>query len=118
VEHPLIGVWMIEIALEGRPRREFATSAYHEDGSMTLTTSGYAAHGVWVATGDRAARIRAMAPLGPAEGQVGWQTLEAELEVSQDGATVSLRGVYLRPTPSGVETRITISGSGERIHLT
>jgi len=117
VEHPLIGVWTIEIGLEGRPRREFATSAYHQDGSMTLTTSGYAAHGVWVATGDRAARIRAVAPLGPAEGQAGWQTLEAELEVSQDGATVSLRGVYSRPTPSGVATRITISGSGERLLL-
>ena len=115
MEHPLIGVWSIEITLEGRPRREFATSTYHPDGSMTLTTSGYAANGVWSATSERAVRIRAMAPLGPAEGQPGWQTLEAEVEVSPDGRMIALRGVYARPPPSGVPMKIPINGSGERL---
>lgn len=114
-EHPLIGVWSVEIRLEGRPRREFATSVYHPDGSMSVNTSGYAAQGVWNATSASAARIRAMAPLGPSEGQNGWQILEAEVEVSQDGRAISLRGVHSRPTPSGIPNRTPISGSGERL---
>jgi hypothetical protein len=116
-KHPLIGVWSVEISLEGRPRREFATSVFHPDGSMSLGTSGYTAHGVWNATGARAARIRAMAPLGPDEGRPGWQILEADCEVSQDGGSVSLRGAYTRPTPSGVPNRIPISGPGKRLVL-
>jgi hypothetical protein len=114
-KHPLIGVWSVEIRLEGRPRREFATSVYHPDGSMSLSTSGYAAHGVWNATSPSAARIRAMAPLGPSEGQPGWQILEADVEVSQDGRSVSLRGVHSRPTPSGISNKTPIDGSGERL---
>ena len=115
MEHPLIGVWSIEITFEGRPRREFATSAYHQDGSMTVTTSGYAAHGAWLATNPRGARVRALAPLGPAEGQPGWQTVEMDVEVSPDGRMISMRGVHSRPTPSGVSTRTAINGSGERL---
>lgn len=114
-KHPLIGVWSFEIRLEGRPQREFATSVFHPDGSMSLSMSGYAAHGVWGATSASTARIKAMAPLGPAEGQPGWQILEADAEVSEDGWSVSLRGVHSRPTPSGIPNKTPITGSGERI---
>ena len=114
-KHPLIGAWSLEIRLEGRPRRDLATCAYHPDGSMSLSTSGYAAHGVWNPTNGHAARIRAMAPLGPSEGQVGWQILEADVETSPDGRSISLRGAFAHPTPSGVPLRIPIDGMGERI---
>jgi hypothetical protein len=115
VEHPVIGVWTVEVAFQGNPRREFATSAYHPDGSMTLTTSGYAAQGAWSAVSARSARVRAMAPLGPAEGQAGWHVLEAEVEVSQDGGSLSLQGLHSRPTPSGIPARTAITGSGQRL---
>ena len=82
---------------------------------MSLSTSGYAAHGVWGATSAQAAHIRAMAPLGPAEGRPGWQGLEADFEASQDGMSVSLRGAHSRPTPSGAPNQTQISGSGARI---
>ncbi len=114
-KHPLIGVWSVELSLEGRPGREFATSVFHADGSMSLSLSGYSAHGSWIATGAQAAHMRAMAPLGSSEGRVGWQTLEMDAEVSQDGRSVALRGVHSRPTPSGIPISIPIDGLGERV---
>jgi len=117
MEHSLIGVWSIEISIEGRPRRDLVTSAFHADGSMTVTASGYAAQGVWSATTAVGARVNALAPLGPAEGQPGWQTVDFDVEVAADARTLSLRGAYSRPTPSGVPTRTGITGSGQRITL-
>lgn len=114
-KHPLIGVWSVEFRLEGRPGREFATGVFHADGSLSLSMSGYSAHGAWIATGARSAHSRAMAPLGLSEGQVGWQTLEMDAEVSQDGRSVSLRGVHSHPTPSGIPIRIPLQGTGERL---
>jgi hypothetical protein len=115
VDHPIVGVWSIEIVVEGRPRRELATSAFHPDGSMTVTSSDYAAQGPWTAVSPRVARFRAMAPLGPAEGQPGWQTLEANVVTSDDGRSLSLQGAHSRPTPSGELRRTGIRGSGERL---
>ena len=118
MKHPLVGVWKMEVGYVGRPARELAVNTYHEDGSMSVTTAGYTAHGAWSATGERSARIHALAPVGPAEGQAAWHTFDATVELSADGQTFALQGLLSRPTPSGVANQIAASATGQRVRLT
>jgi hypothetical protein len=115
MEHPLIGAWTV--TFEGANRRlpDYATAAFHRDGSLTVTVSGYTAHGAWREADSGAVRFRALAPLAPGEGQTGWHTLTFNVQVSDDGSKLSLDGTYERPTPSGNPVIMTSTGSGERL---
>jgi hypothetical protein len=117
MEHPLVGVWTLRAKYQGRPETELATHSYHADGSMSMSTAGYAGHGVWVPTSERSARARIMASVGPSEGQTAWYEFQASLEVSPDGQTLSLTGSLARPTPSGVPTEWPAAGSGDRLSV-
>lgn len=117
MKHPLVGVWKMEVSYVGRPARELSVNTYHEDGSMSITTAGYTAHGVWAATDERSGRIQALAPVGPAEGQAAWHSFEASVESSADGRTFSLKGRLSRPTPSGVSNEIVATATGQRVTL-
>ena len=113
--HPLVGVWTMEVAYVGRPSKQLAVNTFHEDGSMSISTAAFTAQGVWVATSDRSARIRALAPVGPAEGQAAWHTFEATLELAADGNSFALQGRLSRPTPSGRPTETAATATGQRL---
>ena len=115
MEHPVIGAWTATLEATQRFGPDYATASFHQDGTMTMTISGYTAHGAWQAADSGNVRFRALAPLGPAEGQTGWHTLAFDAQVSPDGNTLSLDGTYARPTPSGAPSVTTITGSGERL---
>ncbi len=115
MEHPVIGAWTAMLKATSRFGPDYATASFHPDGTMTITISGYTAHGVWQASGSGKVRFRAVAPLGPAEGQTGWHTLEFDVTVAPEGKTLSLDGSYARPTPSGAASVTTVTGSGERL---
>lgn len=116
MQHHVIGSWTLEIRSTRRFGPDLATASFHADGMLTITVSGYTAHGVWVAVDPRVARVKAIAPLGPAEGQVGWHTLEMGTSAT-DADTMSIEGTHSRPTPSGAPSVTPISGSGERLAI-
>ena len=117
MEHPVIGAWTAMLD-DGRGfGSDYATTSFHPDGTMTLTISGYTAHGVWRAADPASVRFRAVAPLGPAEGQTGWHTLTFQVSVAPAGNALSLEGTYTRPTPSGTPSVTTITGSAERLAI-
>ena len=115
VEHPVIGSWTATLRGTGRFGSDHATASFHADGTLTITISGYTAHGAWRATDAGSARFRALAPLGAAEGQAGWHTLTFDVEVAPDGGALTLDGTYARPTPSGTPAITALTGSGERL---
>ena len=117
VVHPVIGVWTATLKGSRRFGPDYATDSFHPDGAMTITVSCYTAHGVWGATDAGTVRFRAVAPLGPAEGQAGWHTLVLDVRVAPEGNELSLDGTHARPTPSGAPTVTTVTGSGERLVL-
>ena len=105
MEHPLIGVWSVEVREAGRPLVERVTHAYHADGVISVAAATYAAHGVWAPTGERGATLAALLPVPPGEGFSGWLTLQASVEVAGDGSTFRMDAILYRPTPSGVSTQ-------------
>ena len=115
MEHPVIGAWTTTLEASRRFGPDYATAAFHPDGTMNITISGYTAHGAWHAADAGTVQFRAVAPLGPAEGQTGWHTLAFDVAVAPDGNTLSLDGTYARPTPSGAPSVTTVTGSGERL---
>ncbi|MGI9529172.1 MAG: hypothetical protein ACR2NG_05625 [Acidimicrobiia bacterium] len=116
MEHPLIGAWTFTLDGGRRPGPEYATATFHPDGSMSITISGYTAHGAWRGTDSGTARFRALAPLAPGEGQTGWHTLTFDAQIDEDGRDqLSLDGEYARPTPSGNPILTTLTGAGERM---
>lgn len=115
MEHPLIGVWKAMLKATSRFGPDYATASFHPDGTMTITIHGYTAHGAWQAADSGKVRFTAVAPLGPAEGQIGWHTLAFDVRVAPDRNALSLDGTYARPTPSGAPSVTTITGSGERL---
>ena len=117
MEHPVIGAWTALLKATSRFGPDYATASFHPDGTMTITISGYTAHGVWRAANLGSARFRAVAPLGPAEGQAGWHTLDFDLKVASDGGNLTFDGTYTRPTPSGAPSVSSITGSAERLVL-
>jgi hypothetical protein len=117
VEHSIIGVWTITLKSSRRPHPDHATAAFHADGTMTMTISGYTAHGAWRGTDPVAAKFRALAPLGAAEGQTGWHTLDFDARFAPDGETFTLVGSYARPTPSGTPWEASFDGSAERLTI-
>lgn len=116
MQHHMIGTWTLEIKSTRRFGPDYATASFHADGMLTITVSGYTAHGIWVAVDPRVARVKALAPLGPAEGQAGWHTLEMSVSATGDD-TISVDGTYSRPTPGGAPSVTTITGSGERLMI-
>jgi len=102
MEHPLIGVWSVEIHEAGKPYVAQATHTYHADGTMAIATAKYAAHGAWVATGERTAKLAALLPIPPGEGFSGWFSMRANIEVASAGDTFRMDAVVSRPTPSGI----------------
>ncbi len=115
MQYPVIGAWTAMLKANSRFGPDYATASFHPDGTMTITISGYAAHGAWQAADSGNVRFRAVAPLGPAEGQTGWHTLAFDVTVASDGNALSLDGTYARPTPSGAPSVTTVTGSGERL---
>jgi len=113
--HPLVGVWSVVLTYEGRPLKEYATSSYHADGTMAMSAGGYSANGAWQPTGPLTAKLYAMAPLGPAEGQSGWHVFEGSIDVSSDGSTFVLRGVRKRPSPSGTALESAATANATRM---
>lgn len=105
MEHPLIGVWSVEVREAGRPHVERVTHAYHADGVVSVAAATYAAHGAWAATGERSATLAALLPIPPGEGFSGWLTLHARVEVTGDGSTFQMDATLYRPTPSGASTQ-------------
>ncbi len=102
MEHPLIGVWSVEIHEAGKPHVAHVTHTYHADGSMAIAASTSAAHGVWIATGERGATISALLPIPPGEGFSGWFTMRGTAQVADDGDAFGMDAVVSRPTPSGI----------------
>ena len=80
---------------------------------MSITISGYTAHGAWRADEAVGVRFRALAPVAVGEAQSGRHTLTFDAHV--DDEVVRLEGDYARPTPSGTPIRTALSGSGERL---
>lgn len=117
MEHPVIGAWTAMLRATSRFGPDYATASFHPDGTMTIAITGYTAHGAWQAAGPGSVRFRAVAPLGPAEGQTGWHTLNFEVHVAPGGHTLSLDGTYARPTPSGAPSVTKVTGSGERLFV-
>ena len=117
MEHPVIGAWTITLEGTRRIGPDYATASFHPDGTLTITISGYTAHGAWQAADSETVRFRALAPLGSGEGQTGWHTLTFDVHVGSDGNAFSLDGTYSRPTPSGAPSVTTTTGSGERLVL-
>ncbi len=117
MEHPVIGAWTATLKSSGRFGPDYATTSFHPDGTMTITIAGYTAHGVWQAADAGSVRLRAVAPLGPSEGQAGWHTLTFDVRIGPEGNTLAFDGSHTRPTPSGQPTVKTITGSGERLVL-
>lgn len=117
MEHPVVGAWTVTFKSSGRFGPDLATAAFHPEGTMTITISGYTAHGVWRAADPATARFRAVAPLAASEGQTGWHTLTFTLGVSPDGTGLSFDGAHERPTPSGQPSVTTITGTGQRMML-
>lgn len=115
MEHPVIGAWTVEFEGPRGVRSDYATASFHPEGTLTITISGYTAHGAWRSTDSGAVHFRALAPMGPGEGQTGWHTLTFEAHVGTDGNALSLDGTYARPTPSGAPTVTTVTGSGQRL---
>ena len=111
----MIGAWTATLEATRRFGPDYATASFHPDGTMTITISGSTAQGAWQAADSRTARFRALAPLGPAEGQAGWHTLTFDVKVASDGNALTLDGTYSRPTPSGAPSLTTVTGSGERL---
>ena len=104
---------MIESTRRAGP--DVATASFHPEGILTITISGYTAHGAWRAADTGTVRFRAVAPLGPGEGQTGWHALTFDAHVGAGGNALSLEGTWARPTPSGTPLVTTIKGSGERL---
>lgn len=115
MEHPLIGAWTFALNPERRPGPHHATAAFHHDGSMSITVSGYTAHGAWQVTDSGAVRFRALAPSDPGEGHGGWHALVFDVRVDDRGAALSIDGTYERPTPSKTPLVTRLTGSGERL---
>ncbi|MGI9643180.1 MAG: hypothetical protein ACR2N9_10390 [Acidimicrobiia bacterium] len=113
MDHPLVGAWTL--ALEGgrRPGPEYATASFHPDGAMSITITGYTAHGAWQGPDTQEARFRALAPLAPGEAQSGWHTIMFDVRVTED--TLTLEGEYARPTPSGTPVVTELQGTGDRM---
>ena len=104
MEHPLIGVWTVEIHEPGKPHPRRVTHAYHPDGTMAIVASTYTANGVWAPTGERSAKLSALVPIPPGEGFDGWFTVRATTQVADDGEAFQTQAVVSRPTPSGATT--------------
>ena len=102
MEHPLIGVWSVEVREAGKPHVERVTHAYHPDGLMSIAAATYAAQGAWAATGERSATVAALLPIPPGEGFSGWLTLQASVQVADDDGAFQMDATVDRPTPSGV----------------
>ena len=117
MEHPVIGAWTAMLDAGRGFGSDYATTSFHPDGTMTLTISGYTAHGVWQVVDAGNVRFRAVAPLGPAEVQTGWHTLAFDVKVTPDSNALSLDCTYTRPTPSGAPAVTTITGSAERLAI-
>ena len=115
MEHPLNGAWTLTMSGSNRPGPGYATVSFHPEGSMSITITGYTAHGAWLQRGPKEARFRALAPLAPGEAQTGWHTLTFDVRVQENENHVSLEGDYARPTPSGTPRVTALSGVGERI---
>lgn len=113
MNHPIVGVWAVELKYEGRPLTDRGTLLFHEAGTMSLAFTGYAAHAVWVSTGEQAVHVTGVRPVGPNEGFVGWHTFNADATVADDGTTLTMQASETRPRPDGslVEQRATITGT-------
>lgn len=103
--HPIIGIWQVEIELQGR--RTHVTHAYHPDGLMHLDAGEHGAGFLWQPTGERTVRIRGSRPVEPDIARfIGWQYADGEAEVSEDGRSFSGRETTDAPrSDGGRETR-------------
>ena len=113
MSHAVIGVWAVEIHHRDRPRVDRGTLLFHENGTMSMAFTLYAAHGVWQATGDQAVTVTGTRPVGPNEGFVGWFTLRGTASISADGRAIEMPAVESRPRPDGslAEQHLTFGGS-------
>ena len=123
MEHLFVGVWAVEVHEPGKPHVERVTYACNADGVVAIAAATYAAHGVWVATGERSGSVTALLPVPPGEGFSGWLTMQATVEVAADGRTFEMDATVYRPTPNGATTqrparlvaeRLTIGGHQQR----
>jgi hypothetical protein len=113
VNHPIIGIWVVEMRYPDRPLTDRGTLLFHEDGSLSVAFPAFSAHAAWKASGERSADVTGVRPVGPNEGFVGWYTLQATATVSDDGRSCHIPGVQSRPRPDGtlVEQQLTITGT-------
>ena len=113
MSHPIEGVWAVETKYDDRPRTDRGTFLFHPEGTLSIAFSGYAAHAVWRATGERSVSVNGTRPVGPDEGFIGWFTLNGVGEVSDDGTHISMSARESRPRPDGslIEQRATITGT-------
>ena len=118
MDHLIVGVWAVESKHLDRPRTDRGTFLFHADGTASIAFSEYAAHAVWLATGEHDATIAGTRPVGPDEGFVGWLTLKALAAISDDGMGISMQAIQSRPRPDGTlaEQRATITGRRLLVH--
>jgi hypothetical protein len=115
--HPIIGVWTAEVTYEGRFRIDRFTSAFHADGTLSISASDGSYDGAWIATGDGSAKLIAARPVPQGEGFGGWFTIRGAVDSSVDGATFTMRAVSRRPRPSDGFTELLLNATGERLTL-
>jgi hypothetical protein len=115
--HPIIGVWTAEAKYEGRFRVDRLTTAFHADGTLSISATDGSYDGAWVASGEGSARLIAARPVPQGEGFGGWFTIRGAVDLSSDGATFTMRAIIRRPRPDGGVTEVTSNATGERLTL-
>lgn len=93
--HPMVGTWLIE-PTEAEPPELFVATADGIAVSAGVEGTGY---GSWAATGDRTADATFMVPmLDPEAGFLGFATIRAGVELSEDGQ--SFAGTWTFEAPA------------------
>jgi hypothetical protein len=97
-EHPIVGTWLVDPAPEaGMEPDQF--NVFLPGGGVILLESQGTAAGAWQATGERSADVTVwLHGNDPEGGFVGFMKIRANLEVAEDGE--SLSGTYTIEAPS------------------
>lgn len=93
--HPMVGAWLIE-PYEAEPPELFVATA---DGIVVNAGVEGTGYGSWAATGERTADATFLGPLvDPEAGFLGFATIRASVEVSEDGQ--SFAGTWTMELPA------------------
>jgi hypothetical protein len=113
MDHPIIGVWIVDVRHEERRLVDRGTLHFDGAGAISLAFTDHAAHAVWSPSDDRSVVIRGARPVGPNEGFVGWYELRGTATVAEDGGTCHISASESRPRPDGtaITQLMTITGS-------